>query len=178
MFSPSPSGWKMVKILPITFQRIWLVKLRPHTKFMRTIYIYIPSSFNCSNPVRPCSVGFIRTWVGITLSTSCAEVIVICICSVVQRETHPYFHMFMWVCIIWNQSLSTAISHIIHHRLGSVPVPLSRITNVSLTFRCMKCTIRFDLLFTFPGKPYKGTWWTWGTVRRTSHVCSVVPLNA
>ena len=81
-------------MLPITFCIIWLVSHRPHAKYTRTIYPYIISSFNYSDPIRPCSRGFTRTWVGIKLSTVFAEVIIVWVMVrvrvAVQRATPPF----------------------------------------------------------------------------------------
>ena len=48
MFFPSPPLGRRWKTLPPIFRRIWLVRPRPHTKYLRTIYPNIASSFNCS----------------------------------------------------------------------------------------------------------------------------------
>ena len=40
--------WIWWKTLPRTYRRILLVRPRPHLKYTRTLYSYIPGGFNCS----------------------------------------------------------------------------------------------------------------------------------
>ena len=49
---PFTSLRKVTKDLP---QSIWLVSPRPHVKYKRAVYLYIPGSFNYSNPGQPCT---------------------------------------------------------------------------------------------------------------------------
>ena len=84
LLSPCGSCWKA---LPTTFQIICLVRPRPHRKYMRMVYPYIPGSFSYSNLRWTCNVGLVQTWVSIILSFSRMEVIEICICSTLKRAT-------------------------------------------------------------------------------------------
>ena len=50
MLFPSPPLGRWRKTFPTILLRIWLVRTRPHTKYTRTLYPYIPGVFNDSNP--------------------------------------------------------------------------------------------------------------------------------
>ena len=68
------------KTLLITFQIILLVRPRHRAKYTRTLYPYIPGSFNYSDSYG-IPVGMHRPSVGIKLSYFCVEVIIFCYCS-------------------------------------------------------------------------------------------------
>ena len=53
LFLPSPPRVRWLKTLTITFQIILFTRPIHHIKYIRTVYPYIPSIFNCSNPVFP-----------------------------------------------------------------------------------------------------------------------------
>ena len=88
---PSPPHRKWWKALPITFRIIWFVRPRPHAKYTRTVYPYIPNIFSYSNRRWKHKRGLVKTWVSIILSISCMGVIVICIYFVVWGVTLPLF---------------------------------------------------------------------------------------
>ena len=91
------------KTLPITFRIIWLVRPITHAKYTRTLYPYIPSGFNYFGHhtvvrYKPHD----RTWFGITLSVSCAEVIIFWICSacsVPACNTPAIFNVVVYLVI-------------------------------------------------------------------------------
>ena len=87
-FSSTPRG-RWLQTLPITLRRIWLVRPRPHAKYISKAYPYIPYSFSYSNPIWTRNRGLVQTWVSIILSISCVDFIVICIYSFLRRVTPP-----------------------------------------------------------------------------------------
>ena len=84
---PSPTHWRRWKALPIILHRIWLGRPRPHTKYTGMVYYYIPDNFGSSNPGWPHMKVYPKLELVSLLSISCVEVIMLCICTVVQRAT-------------------------------------------------------------------------------------------
>ena len=52
IFFPSPPLKIWRKTLPTIFPRIWFIRPRPHSKYLRTIYHNIPGIFNYSGPFK------------------------------------------------------------------------------------------------------------------------------
>ena len=83
MFFPSPIYGRWWKNPLITFQRIWLVRPRPHANYTRTVYSYITGSGCYAN-----SYWAQQLYIYLLLDTSWEEAIVIYICSIVQHATN------------------------------------------------------------------------------------------
>ena len=75
-------------MIPITFRRILLVRVIPHVKYMRLLCTYITGRYHYVNPAwtnsKPITIIELFSTVYIF-----AEVIIICICSVVQHAILP-----------------------------------------------------------------------------------------
>ena len=89
--------WK--KVLPITSHRIWLVMIRPHEKYTGNVYPYIYGIFIYSGRHTANLLTNNRTWFGMKLFISCAEVIIICICFAVQRGTSATTHGYHMLAV-------------------------------------------------------------------------------
>ena len=63
-----------------TFHRSWVVRPSPHVKYTSMVYPYIPGCYNYSSHSTTYLLTNIRSWSGIILSGTCAEVIIIRVC--------------------------------------------------------------------------------------------------
>ena len=92
VFFPSPPCGRLQKRSPITFRRILFVRLIPHKKYTGTVHPYIPSSVS---HVKPSWEKPLYSY--LLMATLFTDTIIICICSVVQRETGTT----NFCCAIW-----------------------------------------------------------------------------
>ena len=121
MFFPSPSLIRWWKTLTNIWLKLWLVRPRPHAKFTRTLYPYIPGGFNYSDLFGT----FDRSEAGITSSAFYVEVYIICIWRhfQCQRVTPPLSHDYIYTDII-RLSYVDFYNHldVIHVRIFRTPL--------------------------------------------------------
>ena len=96
LFFPSPTCGRWENMPPINLRRIWLVRPRPHAKYTREVYLYIPGSGHYVNPS-----WAQQLWSNLILTTSCVDVIITGIRSVINHETPPSMIRGMWTSYVY-----------------------------------------------------------------------------